>query len=231
MAGNQNTTIKRGMAYEEGLRCDYYSGTKDELLGTGKFRPEWFPGDGANKKTCMTYDGEALHRLSGVPPEIAYLQIYRKDATRKTFYVRARVSEDEQNRRRYKADMALLAQEKEKALALARGWIDGLPDSIESFKKGGARYVEGWNRILADGLVGRRGGYSFEKTTMEKFNQAVQSLVEIIMNGEVEFSPLIHDQRRSELAREAFDRHVAGFLPVSDRESEYQHFKCLELAR
>lgn len=95
---NQATATRpsRPMEFEPMWWGDYYNGTMPQLLDTGKFLPEWFPGMPGNKPTSKTMKGVEFEGRA-----IPELRIWRKDSSRRRFTVWVSIDEHEQALRRY----------------------------------------------------------------------------------------------------------------------------------
>lgn len=220
MATEQNTTSKRGMVHREYSWGHFYHGTKDELVGTGIFNPEWMPGEKGNKKTTSTIKGKALGSLSSIAPEISMVHIYRKDSSRRHFDAHVSFTEDERQRRGHIQE---LEKANKRALELAQKWLNDCPDSVERYKKQTAWRITTIAEILCENAA-KDGGYYLEDETNEKLHQAIKVLNEIIMAGPVGYSAVEHEQKRIASVKEAFDRHIAPLIDDSDKADNLQRF-------
>lgn len=221
MAVNQGNTKNEDLYFDDG-EIGVYSGTKDELLATGKFKPEWFPGVKSNKNN-MTIEGKEL-RTIWTDPSIVKLEISRDEDAhgRKLFYVGVFFTEEETARRKQMQAQEFRELAYKEASALAKGWIDSMPDSIESFKKQRARLIGRQIEIHEEYLS--RDGYSFDKETMRNFDHAVIMLCNTLANGKVRFDQFFFDQQRRDYAAEAFNRGLCLSLTGHGRDALIQRF-------
>ena len=205
MATDQdNTSIQELLCYEDdGSR--YYSGTKAQFVDTGKFKPEWFPGVKGNNKTLMTIERNQF-LSSGFDPLIAKLQITRNEESRNLFDIEMRFTDEESERRSQIHAKELEYRAYKEASSVAKRWIDGMPASIEGFKKHSAWLINEMIMINFNEGSLNPGGYSFDKKTVREFNLVVEVLCNTLLNGKVNFYPFGHEQKRRDLAAEAFNR-------------------------
>lgn len=221
MAVNQGNTKNEGLYFDDG-EIGVYSGPKDELLATGKFKPEWFPGVKGNKNN-MTIEGKEL-RTIWTDPSIVKLEISRDEDAhgRKLFYVGVFFTEEETARRKQMQAQEFRELAYKEASALAKGWVDDLPDSVESFKNKSARRLARQIEIHEEYLS--RGGYSFDKETMRNFDHAVMLLCNTLTNGKVRYDQFFQDQQRRDYAADAFNRGICLSLTGHERDVLIQRF-------
>lgn len=197
-----------------------YHGKKEKLIGTGLFKRDWFPGENGNKKTIHLVPGEELHS-AGHALYIDYAYIDRHDSKCETFDINLFFTTEEFHRRQ---NVGLIPIRKAKAMELALGWINGLPQSPEDFKKRGAKYITDILSTVSDGMVAKRGGYFLKQDTIDDFNKAFEVAKQILINGATGFNAEVHKQQRLQHSREAFDRHLAISFLESEIEAEFKKF-------
>lgn len=224
MANNQDTTNDQGLFFNEDASGRYTTGTKAELVGTLKFKPEWFPGAKGNKKTSVTIEGDTL-RSSGLDPLIVKLRIDRNEEVSGLFDVALFFTDEEEKRRSQIKAKEIEERAYKEASDLAKRWIDGLPDSIDGFKKHSAWQVNNMMTInFNEGTFSKRGGYSFDKKVVREFDLAVDALCNILLNGKVNYYQFGHEQRRRDLAADAFNRGLCLNFTGHERNALIQRF-------
>jgi hypothetical protein len=218
-----NTSLLEVFCYEE-ADAKYYCGTKAEFVSSGKFKSEWFPGVKGNNKTSMTIEGDELLSL-GYDPLIAQLKIDRSEEGQGLFDVQMSFTDEEAQRREQIKKKELEELAYKEASALAKGWNDGLPTSVEGFKKHSAWLINEMMTIhFNEGTGSKRGGYSFDKKTVREFDLAVEALCNILINGEVKFNKFMHEQRQRDHATDAFNRGVCLSFTGHERDALIQRF-------
>lgn len=221
MAIEQRNTNNENLHIGENEK--FYSGTKAALIATGKFKPEWFPGAKGSHKNEMTIEGKELRTLW---PDhlIVKLQISRDEdwKGRKLFYIKVFFTEEEQERRKEIEAQKFEERAYAEASALAKGWIDDLPDSVERFKNQSAKRLARQIEIHEEYLS--RGGYSFDKETMRNFDHAVMLLCNTLVNGKVMYDQFFQDQWRKDCAADAFNRGLCLSLTGHERNDLIQRF-------
>lgn len=222
MAVNQVTTNNQALFFEEDAGGRYYIGfTKAELVGTGKFKPEWFPRN--NKKSMVIEADELL--LFGFDPLIVKVEINRFEGGRGLFDVAMFFSDKEAERRSQIKIKELEEQAYKEASELAKGWIDRMPNSVDAFKKQSAWLVDKMMTInFNEGSGSKNGGYSFDKKTVREFDLAVEAACNILLKGEVKFHQIVHEQRIRELATDAFSRGICLSFTGHQRNAMVQRF-------
>lgn len=226
---NQATATRpsRPMEYRPMWWGDYYNGTMTQLLDTGKFLPEWFPGMPGNKPTSKTMKGIEFEGRA-----IPELRICRKDSSRRRFTVWAAVDEHEQELRRYQEG---LQEAHAKSMERATAWLRSMVKSKEQFVA--------MNTYMLKHLIGMHidrmkseAGYSFSDETMAKIRAAMDALADSLKKFEVDYSPDEHEASRLRLAVDAFENQGMGRLIDAhqglgiDREAEKAKFVSEALA-
>lgn len=117
-----------------------------------------------------------------------------------------------------------IPEAKKKSMDLALMWINSLPTSEVDFKKRTARYLDAINKI-EESMVFKRGGYSMTKETIDKYNSAVATLVNVALNAGLSFSEDDHIKNRLSLTQQAFDRHLATCYSESERAEQFELFR------
>ena len=224
MAVNQDTTNDQLIFFSEDASGRYSTATKAELISTGKFKPEWFPGTKGNKKTSVTIEGDAL-RSSALDPLIAKLRIERSEKGRGFFDVALLFTDEEEERRSQIHKKEIEERAYKEASDLAKRWIDGLPDSVDAFKKHSAWQINNMMTIhFNEGSLSKRGGYSFDKKVVREFDLAVDALCNILLNGKVNYYQFGHEQKRRDIAAEAFNRGLCLNFTGHERDALVQRF-------
>lgn len=224
MADNQDTTNDQGVFFSEDASGRYTTGTKAELVGTGKFKPEWFPGAKGNNKTSVTIEGTAL-LSSGLDPLIVKLRIDRSEEGGGLFDVALFFTDEEEERRSQIQAKEFEGRAYKEAAELAKRWINGLPSSVEEFKKHAAWQVNNMMTInFNEGTFSKRGGYSFDKKTVREFDLAVDALCNILLNGKVSYYQFGHEQKRRDLAADAFNRGLCLSFTGHERNRLVERF-------
>lgn len=224
MAVEQDNTSNQELINTVDVVEKYITGTKAELLAAGKFKPEWFPGVKGNHKNTMTIVSDELRSI-GFDLIIEKLQITRNEEYRGCFDIEMIFTEEEQARREQieKKEFKELAYKE--AADLAQRWIDGLPTSVEDFKKRSSSHInEMMTIIFNEGIASARGGYSFNKKTVHEFDLAVDALCNILNNGDVKFYQFGQEQKRRDYAAEAFNRGLCLHLTGHERDALVQRF-------
>lgn len=226
---NQATATRpsRPMEFEPMWWGDYYNGTMPQLLDTGKFRPEWFPGMPGNKPTSKTMKGIEFEGRA-----IPELHIWRKDGTRRRFTVWASIDEHEQDLRRYQKG---LQEAHAKSMERATAWLRSMVKSKEQFVA--------MNTYTLKHMIGMHiermkseAGYSFSDEAMANIRSAMDALAESLKTFEVDYSPDEHEADRHRLAVDAFEHQGMGRLIDQhqelgiDREAEKAKFVAEALA-
>jgi hypothetical protein len=134
MAVDQDNTSSNELDFQEETDAMYCTATKAKLIGTGKFKPEWFPGVKGNHRQLVTIENDAL-RAMGFSPLIAELKIARSEENRNIFDVQMIFTDEEAERRELIKRRGFDETVYKEGFKQAKKWIDELPDSVESFKK------------------------------------------------------------------------------------------------
>lgn len=206
---------------------DSYDGTMQQLVETGKFKPEWFPGMPGNRSTSSVLKNVEFE--GRIIPE---LLITRKDRTRRRFHVMASVDEHEQALRRYQGE-----HEKAHANSLERvtAWLRSMVKSKEQFVAMNAYTLRSIVSIHVDSMK-CEAGYSYPDEAMAKIRAAIDALGESLKTFEVDYSPDEHEAIRQRLAEDAFENQGLGRLIDSypelgiDRGAEKAKFVAEALA-
>lgn len=226
---NSNAAPKRpkAMEFEQAHWGDCYTGTMAQLLDTGKFMPEWFPGMPGNRPTSKTIEGIKFEGRT-----IQQLHIWRKDSTRRRFTVWARVDEREQEMRLYLRDKPAAY---EKSMERVTAWLRSMVKSKAEFVAMNTYTIKnqfGWSidRMKSN------AGYSLSDDAMTKIHAAIDAMAEAMKTFEVTYSPDEHEMRRYEMAVDAFENQGLGRLIDNhprlgiDREAEKAKFVAEALA-
>ncbi len=215
MAIKQDNTTK--------LELSFTTADKAEFVATGLFKPEWFPGAKGNDKKEVTIEGDKLRSVI-FDPAVEKIKITRSDEGRGLFDVEIVYTEEERMRRERLRKEQLMENAYKEASSLAMGQIKNLPDSVESFRRHGAWRMEQMIDIHFKGLVSDRGGYSFDKKTVQSFNNTVAVLCDILRTGGVVFEQFAQDDERSNIINDAFNRGICLGLTGYERNELIRRF-------
>ncbi len=215
MAIKQDNTTKLEMTITEG--------TKAELVATGYLKPEWFPGTKGNHKNEVTIEGAKLCTVVS-DPTVEKLIIFRSDEGVGIFCVEVVYTKDEQFRRERIERAHYMESAYKEASILAKKSNEDLPDSVESFRKYGARMVEKLTDINFKLLVSENGGYSFDKKTVQSFNNTLGVLCDVLISGGVKFEQFNQDKAHRENARNAFNTGLCLALTGYERNALIERF-------
>lgn len=223
MASKQDSTSVQGINYYEETDAAYCHGTKQDLIDSGKTLPEWFPGVGKNSKQAVIIGPNEL-RAVGFDPLIAEVRIERSADDAGCFDVQLSYTTVEVARREVieRAKFEHLAYQV--AANRAKGWVNGLPDKADTFKKVGARLVEQQVDIIFGGIARKRGGYTFTKQTIRDFEDAINSACNILRSGEVEYCQFGRDDEVRRLVADAFNRDMCLSLTGHMRDAWIARF-------
>lgn len=197
------TRPSRPMEFEAMWWGDYYNGTMPQLLDTGKFSPEWFPGIAGNKPTSAT-----RKHIQFESRPVVQLRIWRQDSTRRRFKVWVEVEEQEQEARR---KASIIDQAKAKSMERAEAWLRSMAKSREEFlalniysvKKQMATQVD-WMKSSA--------GYSLSDESVAKLHTALDVMMQNLIGAEVSYSPDEHEAKRNRLAVDAFENQGMALM-------------------
>lgn len=208
----------------EFFRCswgDYYAGSMQQLIGTGNFKTEWFPGMPGNRPTA-----NILKMVEFGGRTIPELRISRRDGSRKRFVVMARIDEREKEVRAYKDGY-------ERARASSIAWastsLRNMAKSKDEFLGNNLFVVQQMMGICVNGMEAA-DGYSLNAESAEKLSRAMRAVIDALSHCGVDFSPEVHEEKRRSLAVEAFERGGLGQYidahPAAniDREAEKAQF-------
>jgi hypothetical protein len=215
MAIKQDNTTK--------LELPFTTADKAEFVATGLFKPEWFPGAKGNGKKEVTIDGDELRSVI-FDQTVEKLKITRSDESRGLFDVEIVYTEEERMRRDRLSKEHFMENAYKEASTVANDQIERLPDSVESFRRHGAWRMEQMIDIQFNGLVSDRGGYSFDKKTVQSFNNTVAVLCDILKKGGVEFEQFAQDDERRNIIKDAFNRGICLGLTGYERDVLIRRF-------
>jgi hypothetical protein len=222
MATKKDTTNDQGLFFKENPSGRYTTGTKAELVGTLKFKPEWFPGAKGNHKASMTIKGDKLLSIE-LDPAIVTLQIDRSAEGLGLFDVAMLYSDEEEERRSYIQEKEFEELAFKEASALAKQWLNYLPDSVESFKRFSARLISSQIENFSSSLL-LKGGYSFDKKTLRAFDDKVILLCNVLIDGEVKYSQYSKEQYIRDQVADAFNRGLCLSLTGHERNALVERF-------
>lgn len=217
----------KSVEFEQGHLGDCYSGTMAQLVDTGKFKPEWFPGMPGNRQTSTTiegpeFDGRTIHQL----------HIWRKDRSRKRFKVLAVVDEHEQNMRLFLRDKQAAH---ERSMERATAWLRSMVKSKAEFVATNTYTIKNQFGWMIDRMK-TNAGYALSNDAIENLHATMDAMAESLKSFEVTYSPEAHESRRREIAVDAFENQGLGKLLDKystlgiDREAEKAKFIAEVLA-
>lgn len=142
-----------------------------------------------------------------------------------SFYVELLFTDEEKERRSQINAKEFEARAYKEASDLAKEWIDRLPDSVDAFKKHSAQQINNMITIhFNEGHYSKLGGYSFDKKVLREFDLAVDALCNILLNGKVNYYQFADEQKRSDLAADAFNRGLCLSLTGHERNNLVERF-------
>lgn len=215
------------MEFEQHWWGDIYQGTMPQLLDTGKFSPEWFPGIAGNKPTSAT-----RKHIQFESRPVAQLRIWRKDSTRQRFSVWVEVDEQEQEARR---KASIIDGAKAKSMERATAWLCSMAKSREEFLALNIYSVKQQMAMQVNRMKSS-AGYSLSDDSLAKLHAALDGMVQDLIAAEVSYSPDEHDVERNRVAVDAFENQgMARMIDLHpefglDREAEKTKFVAEALA-
>lgn len=224
---NAITRAAKPMEFEQYVWGDIYQGTMPQLLETGKFSPEWFPGIAGNKPTSAT-----RKHIQFESRPVAQLRIWRKDSTRRRFSVWVEVDEQEREARR---KASIIDQAKAKSMERATAWLCTMAKSREEFLALNIYSVKQQMGMQVNWMKSS-AGYSLSDDSLAKLHAALDAMVQDLIGAEVSYSPDEHEAKRNKLAVDAFENQGMGRMIDQypefgfDREAEKAKFVAEALA-
>lgn len=210
---------------------DKYTGTLEQLIQTGKFKVNWFPGHGRNKATVSRRENVQINGASH-----PLITIRRKTSTSSRYTAICHLSSGEENLRRFPVR---LARAKAASMEMASNWLRSMANSNAEFI---AHNLFALKSAIGSGLAFRpsgESGYSFTQESIAKFESSIATLVSELRGYDVAFDQAAHNAHRLSLAADAFERHIGCLIDQYsdltdtlgiDRENEKAKFVSEALA-